>query len=154
MGFWTVNIRLRRCAGCTPRKPSDGEAISRSNCARQTPYHLSCLDLGRAQNAGPTESAPLRTTRVPEPEWLRTGKCTQPRANSGSSQQSNLEPKQCRQTKHTRHERGQTQSGRDTASTCQCHLFATSLPPHSTTEEMSLKKCPPLPPCVRAEIRH
>ena len=22
LGFWTVNICLRRCAGCTPRKPS------------------------------------------------------------------------------------------------------------------------------------
>ena len=57
-----------------------GEAISHSNCAHQTHGHLSCSDLGRAQNAGPTESAPLRTTRVPEPEWLRPGKCIQPRA--------------------------------------------------------------------------
>ena len=29
-----------------------------------------------------------------------------------------------------------------------------SLPPHSTTEQVSLKKCPPLPPCVRVENRH
>ena len=57
-----------------------GEAISRSNPARQTPGHLSCSDLGRAQNAGPTESAPLRTTRVPEPERFRPGECIQPRA--------------------------------------------------------------------------
>ena len=41
---------------------------------------LSCSDPGRAQNAGPTESVPLRTTRVPEPEWLRPGRCKQPRA--------------------------------------------------------------------------
>ena len=33
-------------------------------------------------------------------------------------------------------------------------MFAASLPPHSTTEQVSLKECPPLPPCVRAEIRH
>ena len=33
-------------------------------------------------------------------------------------------------------------------------LFAVFLPPHSTTEQVSLKKCPPPPPCVRAEIRH
>ena len=59
------------------------EAISHSNCARQTPHHLSCSDLGRAQNAGPTESAPLRTTRVPEPEELRPGRCMQPRAGLG-----------------------------------------------------------------------
>ena len=38
-----------------------GEVISRSDRA-QTTDHLSSLDLGRAQNAGPTESAPLRTT--------------------------------------------------------------------------------------------
>ena len=57
-----------------------GEAISHSDRTHQTPHHLSCSDLGRAQNAGPTESAPLRTTRVPEPEWLRPGRCMQPRA--------------------------------------------------------------------------
>ena len=76
-----VNIRLRRCTGCTPRKPSSREAISHSNRAHQTPHHLSCLDPGRAQNAGPTESAPLRTTQQPEPEWLRPGRCRQPRAS-------------------------------------------------------------------------
>ena len=78
-----VNIHLRRCAGCTPRKLSGGEAISCSDCARQTPHHLSCSDLGRAQNAGPTESAPLRTTGVPEPEQLRPGRRMQPRAGLG-----------------------------------------------------------------------
>ena len=36
--------------------------------------------LGRAQNTGPTESVPLGSTREPEPEWLRPGKCTQARA--------------------------------------------------------------------------
>ena len=111
----------------------------------QTPYHPSCSELGRAQNSGPMESAPLRTTRVPEPERLRPGRCIQPRAGL-RSWQSNLEPKQCRQGKNTRHEQGQTQCGRDTASTRQCYLFAVSLPPHNTTEQVSLKKCPPPPP--------
>ena len=60
-----------------------GEAISHSDCACQTPHHPSCSELGRAQNTGPTESAPLRTTRVPEPEWLRPGRCMQPRAGLG-----------------------------------------------------------------------
>ena len=83
LGFWTVNIHLRRCTGCTSRKPSSGEAISGNNRARQTPHHLSCSDLGRAQNAGPTESAPLRTSRVPEPERLRPGRCRQPRNGLG-----------------------------------------------------------------------
>ena len=56
------------------------------------------------------------------------------------SQQSNLQLKQCRQGEHTRRERGQTQCGQDTASTCQCYLSAASLPPHSRTEQVSLKK--------------
>ena len=89
--------------------------------------NLSGLDLGSAYNPGPA---------------------------SDSSRQSNLEPKQCRQGKHTHHEREQTQCGWVTASTHQCYLLAASLPPHSTTEQVSLKKCPPPPPCVRAEIRH
>ena len=33
-------------------------------------------------------------------------------------------------------------------------FFVVSVPPHSTTEQVNLKKCPPPPPCVRAEIRH
>ena len=36
----------------------------------------------------------------------------------------------------------------------QCYLFPVFLPPHSTTEHVSLKKCPPPPHCVREEIRH
>ena len=39
-----------------------------------------------------------------------------------------------------RHEWGQAQSGRGTVSVRQCYLFAVSLPPHSTTEQVSLKK--------------
>ena len=49
-------------------------------CACQAPSCLSCLDLERAQNAGPTESVPLWTTLESEPEQLRTWKCTQSRA--------------------------------------------------------------------------
>ena len=78
---------LRRRAHCTPRKPSGWDRGGNKmhpptggDCARQAPGHLSCSDLGRAQNAGPTESAPLWSTREPEPECLRPGKCTQPRA--------------------------------------------------------------------------
>ena len=56
------------------------EAISCSDRARQAPGHLSCLDWGRAQNAGPFKCVPLWRTREPEPEWLTPGKCTQPRA--------------------------------------------------------------------------
>ena len=115
-----------------------GEVISHSDCARQTPHH--CSDQGRAQNAGPTESAPLRTTWVPEPERLRPGRCRQPRANFGRFRQSNLEPEQCGQGGHTCREWGQAQCGWGTASTCQCYLFVASLPPHSATKQVSLKK--------------
>ena len=89
--------------------------------------NLSGLDLGSTYNPGPA---------------------------SESSLQSNLDPEQCRQGKHTLRELGQTQCGQDTVSTRQCYLFAASLPPHSTTEQESLRKCPPLPPCARVEIRH
>ena len=57
------------------------EVISHSDRDHQTPHHLSCSDLGKAQNAGPTESVPLRTTRVPEHEQLRPGRFMQPRAS-------------------------------------------------------------------------
>ena len=57
----------------TPSHPS-GE------CVDQAPGHLSCSDLGGAQNAGPAESVPLWSTREPKPERLRPGKCRQPRA--------------------------------------------------------------------------
>ena len=63
------------------RAAGTGEVISRSDRAHKTPGHLRCSDLGRAQNAGPTESAPLRTTRVPQPEQLRPQKCIEPRAS-------------------------------------------------------------------------
>ena len=73
--------------------------------------NLSGLDLGSAYNPGPA---------------------------SDSSWQSNIEPKQRRQGKHTRREWGQIQCGQDTASTHQCYLFAVFLPPHSTTELLLL----------------
>ena len=130
------------------------EVITRSDHARQTPGHLSCSDQGRAEN---TTQQSLHLWRLPEYlnlSGLDLGSAHNPGLASDSSLQSNLEPKQCWQGKHTRRERGQTKCGWDTASTCQCYLFAVSLSPHSTTEQVSLKKCPPPPPCVRVEIRH
>ena len=87
LGSWTVDIHqeghsqrsppqrrhtahLRRCSRCTPRKLSswdggdDKTSWIRSphtwgECTHQVPGHLSCMDLGRAQNAGPTESVLL-----------------------------------------------------------------------------------------------
>ena len=83
---------LRWRSRCAPRKLSSWDRVGRGwvgdkthrptwgVCARQAPGHLSCSDLAKAQNAGPTESAPLWSTREPEPERLRPGKCMQPRA--------------------------------------------------------------------------
>ena len=49
---------------------------------------------------------------------------------------------------HTRCEWGQAQCGWDTASTRQCYLFAAPLPPHSATEQVSLKKVSTTAPLV------
>ena len=76
-------------------------------CGVPENLNLSRLDLGSAYNSG---------------------------SASDSYWQSNLEPKQCKLGKHTCHERGQTQCGRDSVSTCQWYLFAVFLPPHSMTE--------------------
>ena len=92
--------------------------------------NLSGLDLGSACNPGPA---------------------------SENSWQSNLEPEQYRLGKHTCCEWVQTQCAWDTGSTphtCQGYLFAAFLPPHSMTEQVSLKNCPPPPPWVKVEIRH
>ena len=137
---------LRRCAGCTPRKPSGrdtgGDKLqppTGGNCACQALGHLSCSDLGRAQNAGPTKSV---FCGVPKNLNLSGN----PGPASDSSWQSNLEPEQYRLGKHTRCERRQTHCGCETASTPhtrQWYLFAVFVPPHSTTEQVSLKKWPP-----------
>ena len=78
---------LRRCAGCIPRKSSGwdrggdkSQPSTGGDSASREPGHLSCSDQGWTQNAGPTKSAPLWSTRKPEPEWLRPGKCMHTRA--------------------------------------------------------------------------
>ena len=78
---------LRRCSHCAPRKPNcwdrGGDKTHHATwevCAHQAPCFLSWSDLGKAQNTGQTESMPLWSTREPKPEWLRPGKCTQPKA--------------------------------------------------------------------------
>ena len=87
------------------------EGISRSECTHQTPHHLSCSDLGRAQNAGPTEPVPLRTTECLSLSGLDLGDACSPGPASDSSQQSNLEPEQCGQEGHMPREQGQAQCG-------------------------------------------
>ena len=81
----TAHLRRRTC--CTPRKSSSWDRVgdkmqpsTRGDCACQAPGYLSCSDLGRAKNAGPTKCVPLWSTQEPEPEWLRPGECMQHRA--------------------------------------------------------------------------
>ena len=104
LGFWMVDIHqeghcqrsapqkrhmahLRQISCCAPRKLSSwDEGVDKmhhtpgESALTQAPVYLSCLDLGRAKKAGPTESVPLWSTQEPEPEQLRPGKCMQPRA--------------------------------------------------------------------------
>ena len=79
---------LRRRAHCIPRKLSSWDEggdkpqpSTGGNYAHQAPGHLSCSDLRRAENAGPTKSVPLWSTQEPEPEHLRPGEFMQPRAH-------------------------------------------------------------------------
>ena len=72
----------------------------------------------------------------------------QPRVDLGWFPAEQLEPEQCGQGGHTRHESGQAQCGWDTESTRQCYLFAVSLPPYSATEQVSLKKVSTTAPLV------
>ena len=125
-------------------------------CAHQAPGHLSCSDLGRVQNAGPAKSVPLWSTQEPEPEWLRPGKCTQPRAHFRQFPgKATWSPSSVDQ--ESTHTVGGTIPVWPTLrapNTRQWCLFAVFLPPRSTTEQVSLNKGPPSPSCVRAEIRH
>ena len=104
----------------------------------------------------PSGSVPLRSTR--EPEWLRPGKCMKCRVHGGqcpcrapwrlssvdlgSAHRLGLWQAQCAPSAESR------------SHTCQWCLFAESLPLHSTPEQVSLNKLPPLPLHVRVEIRH
>ena len=88
-----------------------GEAISPSDRARHMPHHLSCTDLGRAQNAGPMESVPLGLPECLNLSSLDVGGACSPGQASDDSWQSNLEPELCGQGGHMRRERGQAQCG-------------------------------------------
>ena len=86
--------------------------ISHSNRVRQTPHHLSCSDLGRAQNAGPTES--LCLGGLPEClnlSGLDLGSAGSPGSATYGSQRSNLEPEQRGQETTRAVNGGQTQCG-------------------------------------------
>ena len=109
-----------------------GKAISCSDCARQTPE---LLGPGKGTKRRPNQICASEGYLRAKLEWLRPGRCMQPRVASDGSRRSNLEPEQ-----FVRREQGQAQRGWDTACTHQCYLFAASLPPHRATEQVSLKK--------------
>ena len=148
---------LRRHAGCTPRKPRGWDGRGKKS---QLAKHLVTWAAWTSDRHKTQAQPSLHLCGVPENlnlSSLGLESAGNPGTASDSSQKNNLEPEQWRLGKHTRCEWGQTQCGRDTVSTPhrnQCYLFAVFLPPRSTTEQVSLKKWPPLPPCIRAEIRH
>ena len=154
-----LTVHLRQRSHCTPRKLSGwdwgGDKMHRTwgVCTHQAPGHLSCLDLGKARNTDPTESVPLWSTQEPEPEQVRPGKCTKCRAHFGQFpwRATGAWPGKCTPS----------WAGANPVWSIHCKqsphmqcLFAVFLPPHSTTEKVSLNKWPPGPPCVRVEIRH
>ena len=110
---------------------------------------------GKAQNAGPTESVFLWNTKNLNLSGLGLG--SPHNAGTAPWRAARSLSSIDRESTHTLPERGQTQWGRKTVSaphTGQWHLSAAPLPPHSTTEQANLNKRPPLPACVKAEIRH
>ena len=154
---------LRRCSHCTPGKPSGqdrgGDEMHRptwGEWAHQAPSCLSCLDLGRAQNAGPTESAPLGVLRNLNLSGLDLGSARNPGPALDSSLQSNLSLSSV-DWESTHVGSGGKPSVAQTLWALPTHasdMFAVFLPPRSTTEQVSLSKGQPSPPCVRAEVRH
>ena len=83
----TAHLRWRSC--CAPRKLSGWHqggiryTVHLGRVHSPSTQSPELLGPGGAQNAGPTEFVPLWSTGKPEPEWLRSGRCTQPRAHIG-----------------------------------------------------------------------
>ena len=139
-----AHVRQRSC--CAPGNQVAGtrEVIRGTaclgECTHQPPGRMSCSDLGRAQNTDPTESVPLWSTREPESQQFRPGKCMKHRACFGQFPcRTTWKPDQCRPGKHTHHEQGQTQCGPDTASTPHtCHGISLQCSsPHPSTAQLN-----------------
>ena len=115
---------LRRSAPCNPenREAGPGEAI---RCSLQLRAIVLAKHLviwsARTWEGQKTQAQPsLRLCGVPENlnlSSLDLGSACNPGPASDISQQSNLDPEQCRLAKHICREQGQIQCGRDTAST-------------------------------------
>ena len=155
---------LRRHSCCEPRKSSSwdggGDNMYRAIWGECAPKHLVTWAAWTWEGHKTQHNwvCALWSAQEPEPERLRPGKCTQPRAHlrqftsRATWSLSSVDGESTRSVWA-----GETQCGPDTASaphTRQGCLSAGLLPPHSTTEEVSLKMWSPSPLCVRAEIRH
>ena len=120
-------------------------------CAHQAPGHLSCSHLGRAHNACPAKFLPLWNTWEPESKQLSPGKCTKFRASFGQYLcRATWSLSSVDQESTYSCELGQTQCGpytKVTPHTYQWYLFMVFLPPHNTSEQVSLNKSSPSPPC-------
>ena len=151
MGLWTVIIRLRRGASCTPRKPSSRDGRGDKSQRPRSPNTRAT----RTWEGHKTQAQPsLCLCGIPQYlnlSSLDLESACNPGPASDSSRQNNLEPEQCRLGKHTRCEWGQIQCGQDTGSTRQSYLFSVLLPPHSTTEQVSLKKVITTTPLVSGQ---
>ena len=74
-----AHLRWHSCWKPSGWNGGDGKihCPTRVEWAHQAPGRLSCSDLGKAQNAGPTDSVSLWSTQESENEWLRPGNYTQ-----------------------------------------------------------------------------
>ena len=153
---------LRRCSHGALRKPSawdrGGDKTHRPAGRVSSPSTWSpeLLGPGKGTKHGPTKFVLLWSTQEPEPEWLRPVKCMQPRAHFRQFPYRATWSLSSVDWEST-HAVSGDKCGSDTVSTPHTHqwyLLAVFLPPQSITEQVSLNIWPPLPPCVRAEIRH
>ena len=124
---------LRRHAHCTPRKPSGWDGGGDKS---QLPKHLVTWAAWTGEGHKTQAKSNLWLCGVPENlNGFDLGNALNPGPASDSSQQSNLEPEQCRLGKHTVREWGQTHCGWDTGSTAhdtsdiclQCSSLPTAL---------------------------
>ena len=132
---------LRWCPLRHPGNPEAGPGrwlkctVCLGQGTHQAPGHLSSLDLGRAQNARPAESVPLRGAWEPNLSGLDLGSAEMQGSLWTVLLHSALEPEQCRPAKHT---------PRTGATSVVCTLGAR--PIHAN--DICLQ-CPPPPPTTQ-----
>ena len=149
---------LRRCADCIPRKLIGRDSRGDKSQQPQSPSTWSpeLLEPGKGTKCRPIQVCLCGIPGNLNLNSLELGNALNPGPTSDSSRQSNLEPEQCRLGKHTVVSRGGVWGWwckPSVAETVGAHasvicLQCSSLP----IAQLSLKMCPPPPPCVRAEI--